>query len=272
MKTLKIFLSLSAVLLLVISFGCSKQEDPVEPPTTSLTTTQQTTYASMAEANSEMAIDFAKGFSGGLAGWSPSTSKLAPRDTKLDSGWALYGGTHSNHFNATATTGWYYFNYIYDINPDSGITDTIVYWVKFINDIWADTNAVVTRVDWEMNSTQQSVVTEYSAYATQQPGDSVHSGGWYVGVNASGVVVSWVFTWTNVTETGWSSIPRTCSGSFSYSGYFGVSGNFTFAAGAGTGVAKYNGEQFAKFTYNNDGTGYYTLVGDSYVQQYPFTW
>lgn len=219
-----------------------------------------------------MAIDFTSGFSGGLAGWSPSTSKLAPRDTKLDSGWVLYSDTHSNHFNAIATTGWYYFNYIYDVNPDSGITDTIVYWVKFTDDIWADTSVIVTRVDWEQNKADPYVTTEYSAYVTQQPGDSVHSGGWYVGINTSGVIASWVFNWANVTETGWDTTPRTCSGSFNYTGYFGISGSFTFTNGTGIGSAKYNNELFAKFTYNSDGTGYYTLVGDNYTKQYIFEW
>ncbi len=270
MKALKIFLSLSAVLMLVISFGCSKKEDPVEPPATTLTTTQQTTYASLAESNSEMAIGFAKGFSGGLSGWTPGTSIPGKKDEKAPpQDW--YGPvSHSNHWNSTAASGWYYYNYIYDL--DSLTKDTMVYWVKFTNDLWADSSAIVTRVDWELNQATDYTTTEYSAYATQQPGDSVHSGGWYIGVSASGVVVSWVFTWTNVTETGWIGTTRTCSGSFSYTGYFGLSGTTSFANGTGTGIAKYNGEQFAKFTYNNDGTGYYTLVGDNYIQHYTFAW
>jgi|GEM_PF-2912301 len=271
MKALKTFLAISAVFLLAVSFGCSKQEDPVAPDDTStITPTQQATYASLAESNSEMAIEFAKGFSGGLAGWSPSTSKMAPQDAKIDSGWTLYGGTHTNHFNTTASSGWYFYNIITDI--DTLTKDTIVYWVKFTDDIWANPSAIVTRVDWEMHHESNGVVTEYSAYATQQPGDTVHSGGWYVGITASSITASWLFTWTNVTQNGWTGNPRTCSGTFNYSGYYGVSGNFTFTNGAGTGVAKYNDSQFAKFTYNNDGTGYYTLVGDNYTEHHDFTW
>ncbi len=272
MKTLRITLVAVAALMMSLNLGCSKTEDPAAPTNTStLTPTQQTTYATMAETNSDMAISFAKGFSGGLAGWSPSTSKAAPADAKIDSGWALYGGTHSNHFNPTASSGWYFYNLIYDIDT-VGTKDTIVYWVKYTDDVWANPSAVVTRVDWDMNKTETGLVTEYSAFATQQPAATTHSGGWYVGVSASGATVSWEFLWNDVTQSGWDTIPRTCAGSFSYTGYFGLSGNTTFTNGAGSGIAKYNGEQFAKFTYKNDGTGYYTLAADNYVQQYPFDW
>lgn len=273
MKTLKKFLVVSAVFLLAVSFGCSKEPTAADTDdTTTLTATQQASYATLAESNSEMAIDFAKGFSGGLNSWvPPTTSKAVPGGAKVDSGWTLSSDTHTNHFNTTASSGWYYYDVIYDLDT-LGTKDTIRYWVKFTDDVWANPSAVVTRVDWEMNSSESYVTTEYSAYVTKQPNDSVHSGGWYVGINTSGITASWLFTWSNVTIAGWDTNPRTCSGSFTYSGYFGVSGSFSFTNGTGSGVANCNGTQFAKFTYNNDGTGYYTLAADGYTAHHDFTW
>jgi len=270
MKTLKNFLALAAVFLLVISFGCSKDPASADSDANStLTTTQQTTYAAYTESNSQMAIGFAKGFSGGLAGWTPSTSEPGKSETKVPPQDWTGPVAHSNHWDTTNADGWYYYNYIYDTDTLGG-KDTMVYWARFQDDLWANSSAIVIRVDWELNKAESG--TEYSAYVTQQPGDSVHSGGWYVGVNISSVGLSWKILWTNVTETGWTGNPRTCSGSFTYTGYFGMKGSFIFTNGTGSGTAKYNDELFAKFTYNNDGTGYYTLVGDNYTQKYPFTW
>jgi hypothetical protein len=266
------------VLVAFVAFGCSKT--PTETPgdeTTPLTTAQQDTYAQSAKDNTLDCIAFTGSFSGGLENWAPITSASKSTNNQyyasktVPVGWSLLGATHSNYFNPTANTGWYKYDSL-------NVAYTNLY-VKFTNDIWANPSALVTRVDWEISGSDSSGITtyEYSAYATQDSGAAVHNGSWYYDVTAAGSTVSYaLFTWTNVTKTGWDGATRTCSGSFNYTfnstGTTILTGSFTFTSGTGTGTVSYMTTEVARYVFNADGTAYYTLAGESFATPHAFTW
>jgi hypothetical protein len=276
MKQLKMYLVL--VLIAFVAFGCSKTptETPVEK-TTTLTTTQQDGYAQSAKDDALACIDFTGSFSGGLENWTPLTSASKSANITYSAskavpiGWSLLGTTHSNYFNPTANTGWYKYDSL-------NVAYTNLY-VKFTNDIWANPAALVTRVDWEFGGSDSSGIAtyEYSAYATQDSGATVHNGSWYYDLHAAGSLVSYaLFTWTNVTHTGWDGATRTCSGAFNYTfnstGTTTLTGSFTFTSGAGTGTASYMTTEVVRYVFNADGTAYYTLAGESFATPHAFTW
>ncbi len=262
----RIALSLAVALALGLAVGCSKKEDNPVAPTTTNPPAQQVGYAQGITSNGLDAIGFASGFTGGLAGWAPGTSQpkamqfqpgFVPSSAKWDTMW--HGPTtHTNYWN-TSSGGWYYYT----------LMDTMNIVMQFWAKIYPDTIAP-TRVDWEFNLAMGDTVTEYSAYCTE-PSANLFTGGWYIGFNvATTNLYYWKYTWTDVTGSGWDTNPRTCSGQFDYTSSYGVSGSFTFTNGSGTGSASLNGTAFVNYVFNNNGTGYYTIVG--YTTQYPFTW
>jgi hypothetical protein len=263
---LRISLSLTLALAVMAAVGCSKKENPTTPVTTT-PPAQSVTYAQGVTSNGLDAIDFASGFSGGLSGWDPGTSQpkslqgkypIPANAAKWDTMW--HGPTtHANYWNDTATGGWFYVTLMDTINL------TMTVWAKAT----PDTNNP-TRVDWEFNLAMGDTGTEYSAYC-EEVNDTTFNGGWYIGYKiGTTTVYYWRFTWTNVTSTGWTGTTRTCSGQFNYTSNYGVSGSFTFTNGSGTGSASLNGTVFVNYVFNNNGTGYYTIVG--YSTQYPFNW
>ncbi|MDO9026323.1 MAG: hypothetical protein Q7U87_00425 [bacterium] len=276
MKQFKLYLVL--VLIAFVAFGCSKTptETTDDAGDTPLTTPQQDTYAQNAQGSALDCIDFAGSFSGGLENWAPvtSTSKssfgttFAPKTAPV--GWSLYSGTNSTHFSTTATSGWYKY--------DSLAIPYANLYVKFTNDVWAIPTALVTRVDWELSGTDSSGIMtyEYSAYVSRDSGATILNGGWYYSVSAAGTTSYALFTLTNITQTGWEGVTRTCSGSFNYKyNYAGsdlLTGSFTFTSGAGTGTVSYMTTEIARYVFNADGTAYYTLAGESFATPHAFTW
>lgn len=265
----RIALALVLALAVMAAVGCSKKENPTTPVTTT-PPAQSVSYAQGVTNNGLDAINFASGFSGGLSGWNPGTSQpkslqgkfvVPANSSKWDtSGWH-YAATHANYWNNPATANWYYFQVL------DTLTMSMYVWARY------DSLATTPRVDWEYNlamGTAKDTVMEYSAYCTE-PSANLFTGGWYIGYSIAGATVYyWRYTWTNVTGSGWDTNPRTCSGQFDYTSNYGVSGNFTFTNGSGTGSASLNGTVFVNYVFNNNGTGYYTIVG--YTTQYPFNW
>ncbi|MDI6740088.1 MAG: hypothetical protein QME74_06965 [Candidatus Edwardsbacteria bacterium] len=262
MKILRSVLAILVISAMAVTLGCSKKDSPTTPTTTPPAGTTAT--ASNLSGATLGAINFASGFSSGLSGYVPAApSKKSPPDTLI---W-IGPVDHANHYNSPANSGWYYWTI-----SDTGIYQTKV-WVKFTPDWWQSPTTPPTRVDMGVNMTitlpQSSSSTEFAAYMEQA--DPTHyNGKFWIGTTASATTVSWEFIYSNISSTGWDSTPRTCSGSFSYSGYGGWSGSYTFANGSGTGDAAYGGVNYIHFVFNADGTGYYTISGSS--TQHPFTW
>ncbi len=261
MKILRSALVSLAIVSLAALTGCSKKENPAAPTTDN---TNATRAAGVAGYSTGM-IDFAGGFGGGLGSFVPTSSKgaKAPPDT------CWHGPTtHSNHYVTTTSGNWYYWNVM------NTTESQMTLWVKFTDDIWANPAANVTRVDWSMlmASTYGGTTsnTEYSAFV-RYGADTLHyTGAYWIGVTSGGTTTSFEFTWTEISRYGWDGATRTCSGTFAYSGAGGVSGNYTFTNGSGTGSASYGGAVFASFVFNSNGTGYYTVTGST--TQYPFNW
>jgi hypothetical protein len=271
MKTLRTLLAISAVLLLVISFGCSKKEDPVEPTPDTNVTTQQG-YATSALDMTDNVFDFTAGLSGGLSGWNPPLSSKG-NTQKIDTTVWIGPTTHSNHFNLVANDGWYY-------NPLDTIYHITV-WAKFSPNRVIDSNAIVTRIDWEYNWDMDSIKMEYSAYAAEITGTDRVNAGWYCNLN-SGLTTAgiyWECILDSITTTGWGTPPKACSGSFELVNVYTTTTtdtltkvNLNFNSGSGTGSLWYLGTELVKYTFNNDGTGYYCVAADGFVQKYTFTW
>ncbi|MRR08619.1 hypothetical protein EG831_00680 [bacterium] len=262
MKFLKATLAILMIVMVAVAVGCSKKDSPTAAPATD--NTSQTRAASVTSFTTGM-IDFAGGFSNGLGSFVPTSSKGAK--TPPDTCW--HGPvSHSSHYVDPATAGWYYWNVM------NTTESQMTLWVKFADDVWANPSANVTRVDWSMlmvsNYGGTTSNTEYSAYVGYGTDTLHYTGAYWIGITSGGTVTSFEFTWTNISRYGWEGSTRTCDGVFAYSGAGGVSGNYTFTNGSGTGSASYNGTVFASFVFNNDGTGYYTVTGSA--TQYQFTW
>lgn len=204
----------------------------------------------------------------------PSPIQESPVDSP-PSGW--YGPTNNWHRNNEP--GWYY----------NGPADSLRLWAKFTKDIWANPPELpVWKVEVEFYfdtkaSGYQSILDYYYRLNYSTTGaDTLHfDGEWQLTTksyaNNQYTELWYKFIWENVSRYGWKGAIRTCDGIFSYttSPLVGVSANFTFKYGntpIGTGEAKFANIVFAKYVFNNDGTGYYTLLNDNFTQQYPFKW
>lgn len=272
MKTLKICLAFSAVFLLVISFGCSK-DDPAAPPANDTNVATQQGYASTTLETTNDIVNFTAGLSGGLSNWDPATS--TKRNTqKIDTIIWIGPTTHSNHYNPTANDGWYY-------NPVDTINHITV-WAKYSPNRVIDPNAIVTRIDWEHYWDLDSARMEHSAFASEITGSDRLNAGWYFSLNNNPIAKSeiyWECELDSITKTGWGGELRSCSGNLELSYVYSTTSpdtlmhlNLSFDNGIGTGSLYYLDIEVVKYTFNNNGTGYYRVAADSFIQQYPFTW
>jgi hypothetical protein len=263
MRSIKTLFNLAVCCAVTFSAGCAKKSNPTAVPPAADNTNQ--TRANDVKTNVTGMLDFIGDFSGSLGGFMPSSAK----GTKTPPDTCWHGPTdHSNHYNNPATGGWYSCNLSGLYGPAATI------WVKFIDDIWANPSANVTRVDWSTDMTMTSgggtATAKYSAYAGYGADTLHYNGAYWIDVTGGGTTSAFEFTWTNISRYGWEAGVRTCTGTFAYTGTGGISGNFTFANGSGTGSASYNGTALADFVFNSDGTGYYTVAGST--TQYQFNW
>jgi hypothetical protein len=284
--------SLPILILLVgllVLWGCGKKS--TTNPTPTLTTGQQQAFASEAAAYTQVAAGFAGSAPTMLDGNAPTPPGLfsqphqgpsilgSPPDT-------IWHGPGPNPHQTGNGSNWYTAHW--DTTSPYAMHDTI--YVQFTPDIWGSGNPPVTKVEWEvlfssdmsgtLTKLDEAIWTKYAsngADTTKTDGDVKISGSTtYSSVTST---FTFDFAWINSTRTGWKTSPRTCSGSFTWSSTqsyvnvnYNLTGSFTLTNGSGTGEAKYNNVTFAKYTFNSDGSGYYTLLSDNWQTQYPFTW
>jgi hypothetical protein len=290
-RTIPILVILIGLLAL---WGCSKKN-----PTQATNKSQEQAFATESQTNAVRATGFVGSFSGGL-GSTPDTAKpfggsvffppnqiLGP--DSVPTGWT---GPDTNPHQPSTPPYWYWRRWVF---PDSQWTFTDTVYVKFTPNIWDSLHArdTVTRVDWEgliygVNSSSQTTTSldesAWARYSTNPPDNTKTDGGFKVvgTVKTGSTTVSsytYQFDWTNCTRTGWSGQPRTCSGTITWSATssyafqtYNLSGSYTFTNGTGTGEAKLSTVKFADFHFNNNGTGYYTLLSESWQIQHPFFW
>ena len=271
-------------------WGCSKKN-----PTQATNKPQEQAFATESQTNAVRATGFVGSFSGGLGSTpgqpktdgSPTFLPQSPTLSPPDTSWHRGQNPHQ-----VPDTNWYWRRWVL---PDSQWTFTDTVFVKFIPNIW-DTaqhrpdTVKVTRVDWEgliygSNPTSGTTTNlDESAWARYSTDTTKTDGGFKVvgTVKTGSTTVSsytYQFDWTNCTRTGWIGQPRTCSGSITWSATssyafqnYSLSGSYTFTNGTGTGEAKLSNVKFADFHFNNNGTGYYTLLSESWQIQHPFFW
>ena len=286
-RTIPILVILIGLLAL---WGCSKKN-----PTQATNKSQEQAFATESQTNAVRATGFVGSFSGGLGSTpgqpktdgSPTFLPQSPTLSPPDTSWHRGQNPHQ-----APDTNWYWRRWVL---PDSQWTFTDTVFVKFIPNIW-DTaqhrpdTVKVTRVDWEgliygVNSSSQTTTSlDESAWARYSTDTTKTDGGFKVvgTVKTGSTTVSsytYQFDWTNCTRTGWSGQPRTCSGTITWSATssyafqtYNLNGSYTFTNGNGTGEAKLSNVKFAEFHFNNNGTGYYTLLSESWQIQHPFFW
>ena len=301
-RTLPILMLLVGLLVL---WGCSKKS-PIQN-TGNLNQTQEQAFGSEAQSNTVRATGFVGSFERGL-GSTPDTLKpyggpvFLPSQTMgpdtVPTGWT---GPLINPHQSSTPPYWYYRRWALTDTLGT-FTDTV--YVKFIPNIW-DTaqhrpdTVKVTRVDWQgliywmsTNGTTSTNLDESANVGYSVSGtDTTKTDGAFkvVGsVKTGGTTISsytYNFSWTNCTRTGWRGVSRTCSGTINWdarSTYVAVAydlkGSYTFTNGSGTGEAQFKNLltgtyiTFAKSTFNNNGTGYYTLLSENWQIQHPFFW
>ncbi|MBU1355852.1 MAG: hypothetical protein KJ620_04730 [Candidatus Edwardsbacteria bacterium] len=269
MKTLKLFLALSATFLLVISFGCSKDDPAAPPPATNTAVTQQT-YA--ADAGKDMAAtcdDGISDFSGYLSGFSK-------------------GKTSKNFYDSTywwgPYDGWYYlyWNTVGIIHPDSSSSDTSNYsWLYKIR--FYPNTVAPDSVEWYW--TYSDTTTAYYSYHGKvgYDGDNLHvKGFWNFGIyTPASYDYTWDFTFDSV-----SIATNDYQGHYTFvcnywpyytgTGYeLGkLSGDYRFNAnGSGTGSLSLNDIEVVRYVFYDiaaDTRGYYTLAAESWGTQHSF--
>jgi predicted small lipoprotein YifL len=284
-RTIPILVILIGLLAL---WGCSKKN-----PTQATNTPQEQAFASESQTNAVRATGFVGSFSGGL-GSTPGQPMpngapvfFPPSQTfnPPDSSWHKGQNPHQ-----PPDTTWYWKRWVF---PDSLWTFTDTVYVKFTPDIWGSGLPPVTRVDWQgliygVNSSSQTTTSldesAWARYSTNPPDTTKTDGGFKVvgSVKTGSTTVSsytYQFDWTNCTRRGWIGQPRTCSGTITWSATssyafrtYNLSGSYAFTNGSGTGEAKLSNVKFADFHFNNNGTGYYTLLSESWLIQHPFFW
>ena len=286
-RTIPILVILIGLLAL---WGCSKKN-----PTQATNKSQEQAFATESQTNAVRATGFVGSFSGGLGSTpgqpktdgSPTFLPQSPTLSPPDTSWHRGQNPHQ-----APDTNWYWRRWVL---PDSQWTFTDTVFVKFIPNIW-DTaqhrpdTVKVTRVDWEgliygVNSSSQTTTSlDESAWARYSTDTTKTDGGFKVvgTVKTGSTTVSsytYQFDWTNCTRTGWFGQPRTCSGTITWSATssyafktYNLSGSYAFTNGTGTGEAKLSNVKFADFHFNNNGTGYYTLLSESWQIQHPFFW
>lgn len=290
-RTLPILILLVGLIAL---WGCSKK-NPVQ--TGNLNQGQEAAFAKETGENAARVTGFVGSFENGL-GSTPDTAKPfggplfitpSPVDTP-PTGWLF---VKRNPHQPTADTLWYRKSWTWSDTMGT-FNDTV--YVMFTPDIWGTGLPPVTRVDWEgliywanpSNNTSTSL--DEAAWA-RYSSDTLHTDGSFkvVGtVKAGGSTIAsytHTFGWTNCSRFGWVRTPRTCSGTINWSATstyvavtYDLKGSYTFTNGSGTGEAQFknivtgNYITFAKFTFNSNGSGYYTLLSENWQIPHPFFW
>jgi len=305
-RTLPILMLLVGLLVL---WGCSKKS-PIQN-TGNLNQTQEQAFGSEAQSNTVRATGFVGSFERGL-GSTPDTAKpfggpvFFPPNHILgpDSAPPGWVGPRVNSHQPSTPPYWYSRGWAW---TDTFGTFNDTMYVKFIPNIW-DTaqhrpdTVKVTRVDWEglifwlsQNNTTTTSLDESANVGYSSGGaDTTKTDGAFKvagSVKTGGTTISsytYNFSWTNCTRTGWRGVSRTCSGTINWdarSTYVAVAydlkGSYNFTGGSpvvGTGEAQFKNLltgtyiTFAKSTFNNNGTGSYTLLSENWQIQHPFFW
>jgi len=294
---------------LVALWGCGKKS--VTQATGNLNPTQESAFASEAQTNAALATGFVGGYSDGL-GSTPGQPKsngapvfFSPSPTlgpdTVPTGWT---GPETNPHQPATPPYWYWKRWA-GTDTMGTFTDTV--FVKFIPNLWDTANhrpdtVKVTHVDWEgliywintSGNTSTSLDETASVGYSSGGADTTKTDGAFkvVGsVKTGGTTISsytYNFAWTNCTRTGWRGVSRTCSGTITWdarSTYVAVAydlkGSYTFTGGSpvvGTGEAQFKNlltgtyTTFANFTFNSDGSGYYTLLSENWKIPHSFWW
>jgi len=269
MKALKAILAVMIIALVAVSFGCSKKKttEPVTTPTstTSALPASQTGVAdAMVSQNSDMSSQMGT-FSGMLSG--NKGAKSVPAHW-----YGPYNGWYYEYYPLDSTTNW-----------------TWRYEIRFTPDPWANVGVDPTKIEWKYvfrdTAYYQFTYTgsvEYQNY----PADTLHvKGYWRLAMGGQYVHYNWTYNFDNVSiVSGIYDGHYTFDFNYPYSYgangmvYTHLTGEFKFAVdGTGNlGASNYGGYcaseglTFVKFYYTSHGHGYYTLVGDGFVHQYPF--
>jgi len=301
-RTLPIFILFVG---LIAFWGCSKK-NPVQSG--NLNQGQEAAFAKETGENAGRVTAFVGSFENGL-GSTPDTAKpfggpaflplgrtFGP-DT-VPTGWT---GPGPNPHQSTTQPYWYSKRWTW-ADTMGTFTDTV--YVKFIPNIW-DTaqrrpdTVKVSRMDWEgliywtnpsSNTSTSLDESAWASYSASGVDTTRTDGGFKVmgTVKVGGTTITnytHTFGWTNCSRTGWIGQPRTCNGTINWtavSSYvmvnYELKGAYTFTNGSGTGEAQFKNlltggyVTFAKFTFSNNGAGYYTLLSEDWKIAHPFFW
>lgn len=293
-RTLPILILLVGLIAL---WGCSKK-NPVQ--TGNLNQGQETAFAKESGENAGRVTGFVGSFQNGL-GSTPDTAKPfggpafffpSPVDTH-PTGWL---GPIPNPHQPPLDSVWYKRSWTWTDTMGT-FYDTV--YVKFTPDIWGSGLPPVIHVDWQglIDWTNPASNTSTSLDETASVGyssggtDTTKTDGSFKvkgTVKAGGTTIASYthsFGDTNCTRTGWIVKPRTCSGRITWSATstyvavtYDLKGFYTFTIGSGTGEAQFkniitgNYITFAKFTFNNMGDGFYTLLSENWQIPHLFFW
>ncbi len=300
-RTIPILVILIGLLSL---WGCSKK-NPTQ--TGNLNQGQQAAFASEAQTYGVVATGFIGTFSDSLNNYAPGQpgtfNVQEPMRSPVDSAPPGWRGPQTNLHQTNAGNTWYWNHWdttYQQQNQTNTVHDTV--YVKFNPNIW-DTaqhrpdTVKIQRVDWQAlvnltvaasNATTETKLDETAnvGYASDGTDPSRTDGNFKIvgSVKTNGVQVAsftYQFGWQNCTRKGWRmiEIPHTCSGIINWSATssyafqnYNLSGTYTFTNGSGTGEVKYNNLVFAKFVFNPDGSGYYTLLSENWEKHHDFRW
>ncbi len=267
MKALKIFLSLSAVLLLTISFGCSK-DTPTETPTTTATTipaAQEATVGNLAATQTLSGVEQVQGnmdmLSGG--GFSLTSAQNDGVKNPPDTSW---------HYDTATHWWWQTFSAQYR------------WGVHLMPDPWSDTlvvNPDSLEFKYEWLDTTAYNFTYYYTIGWQTKPNTVH-GLWKYDIPYYVLGVNYGYYWhMNFDNVG----VNDHSGHFVYSGTYpvavttgyvmaAITGEITLIAdGSGDGKVSAGGVEFCRMHFYADGVsprGYYTLLSENWAIQHTF--
>jgi hypothetical protein len=297
---------LAILIGLLALWGCSKKS-PTQN-TGNLNQTQEQAFGSEAQSNAVRATGFVGSFEGGL-GSTPDTAKpfggpafLLPSQAlgpdTVPTGWT---GPGPNPHQSSTPPYWYYRRWAWT-DTFGTFNDTV--YVKFTPNIWDSIHArdTVIAVYWQgliywlsQNNTTSTSLDESANVGYSSGGTDITKtdGAFKVvgSVKTGGTTISsytYNFSWINCTRTGWRGVSRTCSGTITWdarSTYVAVAydlkGSYNFTGGSpvvGTGEAQFKNLltgtyiTFAKSTFNNNGTGYYTLLSENWQTPHSFWW